>query len=236
MVRIRVAVVCLERRGFFKKLVEKDKRLVIDNRKPEAVIAFGGDGTLLYAEKLYPQVTKLFIYHSGPSNKISMKCYQEVMEDFVAKKYSLTGYTKIEGSVNGKKLIGLNDINIAYTPPSALRFDVYVSNKLVALGCIGDGIVVATPYGSTAHFFSVTRKSFSKGLGIAFNNTMKPVKNLILPENSKIRVVITRGPGVMSTDSNKNVIILKSGDVIHIRKHGMAAKLLKIRGKTKVRI
>lgn len=40
---------------------------------------------------------------------------------------------------------------------------------------IGDGVLVATPFGSTGYYRSITGGTFSSGLGVAFNNVHTPM-------------------------------------------------------------
>lgn len=165
-----------------------------------------------------PGVPKLLVYHSSKCKRCDNHGYKKIIKRLVDKKFKTLNFLKIEGSVNGKKLVGMNEVNIHYQPPCALRFDVYVNNKLVARECVGDGLVVSTPYGSSGYFYSITRKEFNKGLGIAFNNTVKPVKTRIVPENSVIKVKIVRGPGIMCVDANKKTFSLRTGDMVKIQK------------------
>lgn len=224
------------RKDFFEKEIRKEKNLVLVKNNPDVVVAFGGEGTFLYSEMVYPGTPKLLVYHSSKCRNCKNHNYQGVIRNLVSKKFKVINFLKIQASVNNKKLVGLNEVNIHYTPPLALRFDVRVDNKIIAHGCIGDGLIVSTPYGSSGYFYSITRKTFSKGLGIAFNNTVEVVNEKVLPEKSVIKVKVVRGPGIMCVDCNKKTIRLKTGDVIKIQKHANPAKILQIGDNRKVKI
>jgi NAD kinase len=224
------------RKNFFEKEIRKEKKLILVKNNPEVIVAFGGEGTFLYSEMVYPGIPKLLVYHSSKCKKCDKHDYNKLIHALAHKKFKTVNFVKIEGLVNGKKLIGLNEINVHYKPPCALRFEVDINNKLVVRECVGDGLVISTPYGSSGYFYSVTRKTFNKGLGVAFNNTVKLIKEKIIPENSVIKVKIVRGPGVMCADCNKKTIPLKTGDIIKIQKHDSRAKILQLGRNRRVRI
>lgn len=197
----------------------------IVKHNPDFVLAYGGDGTLLFAERQFPSVPKIFVKHKSSCNGCKLFDLEKVIRKVANGKYKLKELIKLEAEVDGKKIVALNDISIHYSPPEALRFFVYIDKKKVGGEFIGDGVVVSTPFGSSAYFKSITRKTFSKGIGIAFNNTTKFQKPKILSENSKVVVEITRGKGVVVADNQKPVKI-KEGDKVKVKKHKMKAKLI----------
>jgi len=229
---MKVAIVGYKK-SFLEKAMKKEG-FFITNHDPDAVVSFGGDGTFLYSENLFPGIPKLFIKHYSVCNKCKDHDYKKVLDYLTKKKFKIVEYSKIVASVNNKILYSMNDISIHYNPPRAVRFDVKVNNKKIAKNVIGDGIVVSTPYGSSGYFSSITRRTFEKGIGLAFNNPVKKIKEKIISENSKIEIKITRGPGIMCSDCNAYLINLKSGDRIKIKKHNQVARILTLKGKTKV--
>ena len=93
-------------------------------------------------------------------------------------------------------------------------------------------MVVATPFGSTAYYHSISRKSFDKGIGVAFNNTTKPVKHLVLDEAAVVEVEIVRGQAVLVADNNPHIIDLIEGQTIKIQKAPETAKVISTKGHT----
>jgi len=184
--------------------------------KPELVVAFGGDGTFLRAERNYPNVPKVFIYSSKTCKSCCVNDVEKILQKIPGFKFREE--MKLEAEIKGKRIFALNEINIHYNPPRALRFDVHVNGKLVAENAIGDGVVVATPFGSTAYFHSITQRKFTKGIGIAFNNLTKKMRSIVAKENSEIEVVVKREPGIVAWDDCLKTIPIKEGDVIKIRK------------------
>lgn len=215
----------------FQKLL-KDEGLIIDDVKPGVVFAVGGDGSFLTAEALYPGVPKVFIKHSWKCKKCRHN-FKPIIKKFKQGRYKIIELFKLDVQVNGnkqKRLTALNDINIHYAMPTALRFDVSVGKKKAASNVIGDGVVIATPYGSTGYYHSITHKDFKRGIGIAFNNVKEPIKPLIVKEDSVIKVEIKRGPGRVAADCQKKILDVKEEDVLTIKKSIGKAFIIKLNG------
>ncbi|MBS3055057.1 MAG: NAD(+)/NADH kinase [Candidatus Aenigmarchaeota archaeon] len=223
---MRVAVVGKHRRYIEEELPEYGLKL--SKKNPDVVISYGGDGTILKSERMYPGIPKVFIRHSYLCVKCHGDEYRKYLKYLSKKKFKTVKGIKVEGSVKGKKLGGMNEINIVSEKPIfAVRFDLIVNGRLIARNVIGDGVVVATPFGSHAYFYSITRKTFKKGLGIAFNNPRKKMKNLIVKDNSIIKVKILRDAGWMIADNNPKFVHLNEGDVITINKSKGTANIIK---------
>ena len=200
---MRVAIFSFYK-GKLKELKDFLKGHRIVKRNPELVVCFGGDGTLLEAERVFPGVRKLFFYKTCRK----LKFYENYKD-----------YLKLDVFLNGKKVLtALNDVNIHYKLPRALRFSVEVNHFDLGKNLIGDGVVIATPFGANAYYRVITGKGFTKGIGIAFNNVMAEKSHKVVDENSQILVNIDREEGLLCVDSNDKVYKLKKGDKILIKK------------------
>ncbi|MFH1637812.1 MAG: hypothetical protein ABIB71_05290 [Candidatus Woesearchaeota archaeon] len=210
----------------------KKEGFVIDEMAPQVVFSVGGDGTFMIAEAQYPGVPKIFIKHSWDCKKCRHN-FKPIIKLFKEGKYKIVELFKLEAKINGqeqKALIAFNDINIHYSPPTALRFTLSINDKKHTNIAIGDGAVISTPYGSTGYYHSITRKAFKKGIGIAFNNLREPVKNCVVKSDSVITINIQRGPGKVFADSIRKILDIKDGDVITIRKAIGKAFIIKLEG------
>ena len=218
--------------GRMKHLIERELYkypLKLDRKNPDVVISFGGDGTALFAERKYPGIPKVLIKHSRVCIQCKEHDYRKVLYLLAKRKFKVIKEIKVEGIVNDdpeKRLIGLNEIGVHNQIPRAIRLTVKINGKVAVPNLIGDGLIVSTPFGSSAYFYSVARKKFKRGLGLAFSNTTKKIKSMILDSNAKIEVVVTRGGGWMTADENQKIIELKDGDMIKIKKSSQIARII----------
>ena len=232
---MRFEVVSWNRRGIEKELKPLYRKLGYRRspRNPEFVISMGGDGTFLYAEQVYPGVPKVLIKHrcTGKCRSHGLEGILRALED---KRYRIVNEMKIQGAVNGnprKRLIGLNEINIHYRLPCAISLDLWINGKKRLQSVMGDGLIAATPYGSTGYYKSIAKKTFKKGIGLAFNNPVKRTPARIVSEKSDIRVKVVKHSGWMASDCNRKVFPLKTGDYVEILKHPKPARIVKLKGR-----
>ncbi len=211
-----------------KKLAEKAGFEIVDE-DPEIVASCGGDGTLMKAEKEYPNVPKFILHKSKTAKKGHDIPPEEILEKISRGRYKVEEETKIEGNSKGVKIIGLNEVIVHNVDPrKAIRYEIYINGRQVGEEIIGDGVVISTPYGSTGYYRSITDSFFEVGIGVAFNNSTEQSDHIVLKENSEIRVKIIRGLAVAYADNSDEEIKLDDGDEIIIKKSEETAKILKI--------
>lgn len=210
---MKVAVVSKWRRRIRREL--RALGLETTRLRPDVVACVGGDGTLLLAEQKFPGVPKIFIYH-----KCREKCNHSPLNRFwkklKAKDYLIIGALKLEARVKGRVLYAINDVNIHYMPPQAIGLLVSIGTRKKE--CLGDGAVISTPFGSAAYFKAITRRTFSRGVGVAFNHPIKLTAPFVARESDTITVRVTRGRGVVACDANLRLVRVKPGDKITIKR------------------
>ncbi len=206
--------------------VLKNEQFSVVAKNPDFVLSVGGDGTFLIAERTYPGIPKAIIKES----KICKRCHDiplRTMLKLISEgKYRINENLKLEALVNDTRLIATNDIVLRNKKQTcALRFSVAVNGRLIAREVIGDGVVIATPFGSAAYFHSITQKQFNKGFGIAFNNPTEPIGPYLLKEDAIVTIRLLRMDGLVSADNYPKIINVSEGDVISVRKHKEKARL-----------
>lgn len=200
-----------------------------DDISPEVVISVGGDGTLLWAERDYPGVPKLPMRASETSRKTHNHGFEELLDKLAADTLVEIPQMKLVAESGGRKLYALNDIifhNAAVT--SAVRYRVEINGRLYSDEIIGDGLIVATPFGSTAYYRSITHSLFEVGIGLAFNNTIEPVDHLVLRDCAEIQVTVLRGPALVAADNDPETISLSEGESFTVRKAREPARILSL--------
>ncbi|MEK7794296.1 MAG: hypothetical protein AAB353_07190 [Candidatus Hydrogenedentota bacterium] len=212
--------------------VERFKSLSLVSANPDAVICYGGDGTLLSAEREWPGVPKVPIRNSRRGNRMLDHPASEVIERLADGRLVPTRFTKLECDVRDggdTHVRALNEVNVMMgRSNTAVRFKLWIDNEPFESGdeLIGDGFLVSTPFGSTAYYRQITRGIFYCGLGVALKFTAEHVNHIVVREDSLIRAEITRGPASMSYDNAPGDFTLNTGDELLIRQDPQDAVVL----------
>ena len=203
--------------------------LAEDRKKPDIVVTYGGDGTILAAERLYPGVPKLPIRKSvicSRCKNYDTGSLDKIIEKLIAGDYEITEKAKLEAFAGGKKLLALNEIQVRSKKPyKALRFSVRTKDRIFE-NIIGDGIVVSTPYGSTAYYKTIGYEPFTEGIKLGFNNTNPKLSAARVKGVST--VTIMREDGIVIADNNPQTVLAKPGEKIKIRESDKKARFVEI--------
>jgi NAD+ kinase len=203
----------------------------IEKNNPDFIISYGGDGTVLFCERMKAEIPKLVIKKSKICRKCdyTMKELTPILQRIQKEEYTILKEMKLEAQVNNDVLVALNEIQVrAKLPIHALRFSFSVEEKKYN-DIIGDGVVVATPFGSTGYYKSTGGRQFESNIGVSFNNlNNKTIQSLVIPENSIIRITNQRGPGWVVADNNEKFIEVTDGDVCTIRKAKSEAQFINV--------
>lgn len=211
------------------KNLAKKVGLNVVKKDPDIVASFGGDGTFMLAERIFPGVPKFYLKNS----RVCKKCFhfsnEEVLKKIKNKRYTIEEHIKIFAKAKNKSICGLNEIIVHNKDPrKAIRYKIFINGKKVGEEIIGDGVVIASSYGSTGYYRSITDSFFEVGIGVAFNNSTEQSDHMVIKENSKIKIKITRGVAVAYADNHSEEIKLESGDEIFINKSTETAKIIKV--------
>lgn len=160
----------------------------------DIIVCYGGDGTLLYGERLFPGTPKVMIRNSQVCHSCSTQGRDTILQLLLRGAYSTQEHMKLTVEAKGQTLTALNDVIIGHAAVNGtLRATVAVNGQQYGDEFFGDGVVISTPIGSTGYYQSITRSNFHNGIGLAFNNTVNVVSHLVVEDSSEIVVEITRG-------------------------------------------
>jgi NAD+ kinase len=223
----KVLVVSLHDTSQIKDILTVEGFTVVEGN-PDFILCYGGDGTVLFSEIKYPAVPKLIIKTSRACRKYDYNIdeLKTVLSKIRERKYCLHPKIKLETEAKGEKLVGLNEIQIhPKLPTQAVRFTLSVDGKDYEV--IGDGVIVATPFGSTGYYKATGGKRFSKGIGISFNNPHNSnVDGFVVSEDSAVKLTISRGPAWLLADNNNKFVELGAKDCFIIKKSGSTANFI----------
>ena len=192
-------------------------------------IAYGGDGTVLAYVKKFPKAAIFPFRNYGLCEKHQdrLQKFLDGSENQKDLKQTLCPYLEVD--VNGQVDRGIAEIVVkSYDISTALRFDLFINDKLYMKNVIADGMIVSTKYGSTGYFKSLSRCIFNcEGLGIAFIAPSQGISNLVIDRTSKIKMIFKRD-GVISFSADKTVypqFYVKENEAVKIEEFGGNASI-----------
>jgi len=164
----KVIVVGDKKDELIPQLGKYDFEVTTDREDADFVISYGGDGTLIKSENDYPGIPKIALRASRICKKCSYRSNEEVLEVIKKGRYSLQNMIKLEAVHKEDSTEGFNEITLKnVNPRHAIRYELAIDDKWIQHEIIGDGVVVATPFGSTGYYRSITRSFIYDGIGLA---------------------------------------------------------------------
>lgn len=185
--------------------------LEVVRRGGDVVLCHGGDGTLLRAERWHPGLPKLTVRPARSTRPCAEHELSAVLGALVAGSLVEERLQRLELGLGASRGFALNDVVLRNDNPAlAVRFRLAVDGGPPEES-VGDGLVAATPFGSTGYFHSITRQRFDAGLGLAFNNCTVVRPPRILAEGSRVEVEVVRGPAALVHDNDPRSVVLREG-------------------------
>ncbi|HIQ98016.1 MAG TPA: NAD(+)/NADH kinase [Candidatus Limivivens merdigallinarum] len=215
-------------------------------RDVDCVLVMGGDGTLLQASRdlLEMEVPLLGINMGtlGYLAEVDQANIKPALDKLLAGDYKIVSRMMLEGEAyhQGKMILkdsALNDIVIGRNGRlRVIDFSIYVNGEFLN-SYSADGIVIATPTGSTGYSLSVGGPIVSPEASLIL---LSPIaahtlnsRSIILPDDAEITIEILPRHSGMDDGSEANFdgdtsIRLACGDRVVIRKAVKRTKLIKI--------
>lgn len=198
--------------------LEEFPSLELCTKNPDLIITYGGDGALLGAEREFPGILKFPLRDStGDSLCKEHFSYRSILRKLLHGELATTRLMKLSATCGKRKVKGINDVFVHNSNPvSAIRYRVWIDGQPYGEEIVGDGVGVSTVHGSTAYYRSITHSIFKTGIGLAFSNSTEVTNHLVLPEDTKIKIRILRGPAVLVADNNPETADLSESDEVLI--------------------
>jgi len=185
-------------------------------RAPEAVLCHGGDGTLLRAHREWPALPKVPVRVAARARLCPEHALEAVLERLRAGDLQCEALPLLRCEMGRLVLHAVNDVVLRNeSPATAVRLRVRIDGRDSG-EVTGDGVVCATPFGSTGYYRSITRRTVTRGLGLAWNNATEPLPPLDLPAGQPLEIEVLRGPAVLVHDNDPRGVALREGHRVRI--------------------
>lgn len=206
-----------------------------DSNRPDFVIALGGDGTMLNAAHIYGKkgIPILGVNSGGLGflTDVTFAQLSDILVEIKNGKYALEKRMVIQARHDHSSLFGLNDITIiTRIPGRAVEFSVTI-NKEYICRLIADGIVIATPTGSTAYSLATGGPMLLPHTESIIVTTIAAhtfsVRPIVLPPDSLVEITIgKKGKAALVADGQRSKSILK-GQTVKFCRANYYVKLIK---------
>ena len=226
-------------------ILELNPEQIYENlgEKVDCVISLGGDGTFLRAARIIVNYDKpilgINMGRLGFLTEIELSEVEESLEKLVRGQYFLEERMMLDAKVmrEGKvvsHMTGLNDVVINKGPLARLiDLNIFAQNDFVT-NYMADGVILATPTGSTAYSLSAGGPIVYPGLEVIIVTPICPhtlrARPLVLPSDKTMRVVLTtQQSDSMITVDGQNGFPLLNGDEITIEKAAASTTLIRLK-------
>jgi NAD+ kinase len=209
--------------------------------KADMLFSIGGDGTILDTVPFVLDsgipVLGINMGRLGFLSSVSKNEIEKAIESVLSGDYSVEQRTLLElvlpRNVFGDVRYALNELNVIRNPEhSLLTIKVYVDDTYLNTYW-GDGILLATPTGSTAYSLSAggpiiapNSKSFVITPIAAHNLTVRPV---VIPDDSTVRIQVESREKKFVFSMDSRTCALDTSVQLEVRKAGFCLNLVRMR-------
>jgi NAD+ kinase len=211
----------------------------------DLAVVVGGDGTMLgIARELSRYNLPLVGINQGRLGFITdlpMGQYQEALAPMIDGHYEEERRSMLEGEVwrDGASIftgLSLNDVVVSRgASASMVELSVDVGDDFVA-NIRADGLIVATPTGSTAYALSAGGPILHPGIGgwvlVPIASHTLSNRPIVLPDGKDVRIGIVAGRDVSANFDMHQVTSLIIGDQVRVRRSAFQVRFLHPRGWT----
>ena len=201
----------------------------------DLMVVFGGDGTVLRIAKHCAEngtvIMGVNMGHLGFLTEVENEGLVDIIKRIEKGGYTVDNRTLLEVSVNGKSWLALNDV-VVIAPAKMIGAKAFIDETEID-NYYSDGIIVATPTGSTAYSLSAGGAVIHPSLSGIILTPICPhslrSRPIVLPDSGKVTVRLTRAdfPVDVVVDGEKKANITLN-DEVNIKKHATPAKFVRL--------
>lgn len=218
-------------------------------KKTDLVVVLGGDGTILKAARLVVPfgipVLGINLGEFGFLSGINVKSLYSTLERILKKDYYIEERilltAKVIGPLSSNKknnskffFLSLNDIVVKNASSArVIKLKVKLGSKQITQW-VGDGLIVATPTGSTAYSLAAFGPIVYPTLPVLIITPICPhllsFRSLVLPAGELISIQVDSGKNVMLSVDGQEEMNLGYNDIIEIKQAKKKLKLVCLSG------
>ncbi len=212
-------------------------------RRCDIGIVVGGDGTMLgIARELAPFGMPLVGINQGRLGFITdipMGTYKEALAPIISGDYEVETRSMLEGEVvrDGVSIyqgLSLNDVVVSRgATASMVELRVDVDGDFVA-NLRADGLIVASPTGSTAYALSAGGPILHPAIGgwvvVPIASHTLSNRPIVLPDHGVVGIGIVSGKDLSANFDMHNLASLMKGDTVQVRRSAFKVRFLHPRG------
>jgi NAD+ kinase len=205
----------------------------------DLAVVVGGDGTMLgIARELARHDLPLVGINQGRLGFITdvpMEQYREALESMVAGNYEEEHRAMIEGGIwrDGEKIfdgLSMNDVVVSRgATASMVELRIDIGDEFVA-NLRADGLIVASPTGSTAYALSAGGPIMHPGISglllVPIASHTLSNRPIVLPDQKEIRIEVVAGRDAAANFDMQSLASLLHGDQVRVRRSAHKVRFL----------
>lgn len=200
----------------------------------DMVLAIGGDGTILRAlQRTRRNVLGINSGSLGFLTEVTAEAFPGALKRIEAGDYAVEERLRIAVTVDGKRMYDCSNEAVVHTAHIAKirHFEVLVDGK-VAERVRADGIIVATPTGSTSYNLSVGGPIVDPRVDALVVSAIAPFKpsarTIVLPATAEVRVRLLKPRECLLVLDGQHEVSLRGGEDVRFTGSAERARLVKL--------
>jgi len=211
------------------------------NSNANFIISLGGDGTLLecvsYVKNSGIPVLGINMGRLGFLSSVDVSEIQSAINAIFNKKFSVSQRTllrikSISGIQTPEPSFAMNDITVSKRDTNSMIVIHAWINDIHVNSYWADGLIVATPTGSTAYSLSCSGPILTPDSRNFILNPIAPhnlsVRPIVFPDNSKIKLEINGRSKYFHLTLDSRTISVKTGSTIEIEKESFQISIVSL--------
>ena len=206
------------------------------NELVDLIIVFGGDGTLLGAARKFIEneipILGINMGAVGFLTDVNIENFESVINDIFKGDYILEERSLVEAQFSDQEVFGLNEVLIhSGSYAQLMRYRLLIDGKTV-YEQRSDGLIIATPTGSTAYALSAGGSIVHPELNIwniiPMMSQSLSSRPLIVSNQKSLEIQLIEGPlnhAMVCVDGQKD-IPMEYNNSIHINKKDSSLKII----------